>query len=106
MKNSVSHRYDFVNACLDLLLMKAHHGIYNIVNSGYISTAQVVQMMGKILNINKDFDFFESEKHFYEIGATAPRSNCILDNSKLTSSGIKIRSAEEAISDSLSNWKQ
>ena len=105
MKNSVSHRFDFVNACLDLLINEAPYGIYNVVNSGFITTAQVVQLMGKILNINKNFDFFRDEQEFYEIGASAPRSNCVLDNSKLLSTGVKIRNTVEALEESLKIWK-
>tara|TARA_R100000808_G_scaffold8266_1_gene23478 strand:+ start:14419 stop:15282 length:864 start_codon:yes stop_codon:yes gene_type:complete len=106
MKNSVSHRYDFVNACYDLIKKKAPYGIYNIVNSGFVSTAQVVQIMHRYLNINKNFDFFESEQQFYEIGASAPRSNCILDNSKLLSTGVNIRTTEEALAESLTRWRK
>ena len=106
MKNSVSHRYDFVNACYDLINKKAPHGIYNIVNTGFISTAQVVQLISRYLNIDKNFDFFESEQQFYEIGASAPRSNCILDNSKLLSTGVRIRAAEEALLESLTRWRK
>ena len=106
MKNSVSHRYDFVNCCYDLIKKKAPYGIYNIVNTGFISTAQVVQMMHRYLDIDKNFDFFENEQQFYEIGANAPRSNCVLDNSKLLSTGVKIRTTEEAILESLTRWRK
>ena len=61
-------------------------------------------MMRRHLNINKNFDFFENEEQFYEIGANAPRSNCILDNSKLLSAGVNIRTTEEAILESLVRW--
>ena len=50
-------------------------------------------------------DFFESIEEFYKIGAIAPRSNCLLDNSKLLATGFKMRSTEEALEDSLKNWR-
>ena len=45
-----------------------------------------------------------SEEEFYRLGAKAPRSNCLLDNSKLLSAGVKIRDVSEALEDSLRKW--
>ena len=102
-ENSISHRADFVKACLDLYEMNCDTGIYNVVNTGSVTTAWVTQQMA-YHNIKNDFSFFQSEEEFYKFGAIAPRSNCLLDNSKLLSSGVKIRDTKEAIDDSLSNW--
>jgi dTDP-4-dehydrorhamnose reductase len=102
-KNSISHRGDFVRACLDLFENDCPKGIYNIVNSGYATTEQVARLMTKY-NIKDNFSFFESEEEFYRLGAKAPRSNCLLDNSKLLSMGVKIRSVSEALEDSLQKW--
>ena len=102
-ENSISHRSDFVKACLDLFENDCPKGIYNIVNSGYASTEQVEQLMTKY-NIKDNFSFFESEEEFYRLGAKAPRSNCLLDNSKLLSVGVKIRNVDEALENSLQKW--
>ena len=104
-KNSICHGGDFVSACLDLWLNECDYGIYNIVNSGSVTAREVIEKINKIPALSKNFDFFESEEKFFKFGAKAPRSNCILDNSKLTSSGIKIRNIHEALDESLSNWK-
>jgi UDP-glucose 4,6-dehydratase len=85
--------------------MDCDTGIYNVVNTGSVTTAWVTQQMAKY-NIKNDFSFFQSEEEFYKFGAKAPRSNCLLDNSKLLSSGVKIRNTEEAIEESLKNWKK
>jgi UDP-glucose 4,6-dehydratase len=105
MKNSISHRGDFVNACLDLYKQECPTGIYNIVNSGSILTSDITRLMARILNLNKEFTFFQDEEEFYKIGASAPRSNCVLDNSKLLSAGVKMRNTTEALEESLENWK-
>ena len=105
MKNSISHRGDFVNACLDLYKQECPTGIYNIVNSGSILTSDITRLMARILNLNKEFTFFQDEEEFYKIGASAPRSNCVLDNSKLLSAGVKMRDTTEALEESLENWK-
>ena len=102
-KNSISHRGDFVKACLDLFENDCPKGIYNIVNSGFATTEQVARLMAKY-NIKNDFDFFDSEEDFYKFGAKAPRSNCLLDNSKLLSVGVKIRNVDEALENSLQKW--
>ena len=105
-ENSVTHLGDFVSSCLDLYLNKANFGIYNVVNSNSITTSFVVSKIKKILNLDKSFEFFLDEKEFYQVGASAPRSNCILDNSKLINAGVDIRSAEEAIEESLRQWNK
>jgi len=104
-ENSVSHRGDFVKACLDLYEMNCDTGIYNVVNTGSVTTSWVTEQMAKY-NIRNDFSFFQSEEEFYKFGAKAPRSNCLLDNSKLLSAGVKIRNTEEAIEQSLKNWEK
>tara|TARA_Y100000310_G_C20654178_1_gene801132 strand:- start:1460 stop:2080 length:621 start_codon:yes stop_codon:yes gene_type:complete len=105
MENSISHRRDFVSACLDLHEQRCPVGIYNIVNSGSIFTSDITRLMAQILNLNKNFVFFDDENDFYKIGASAPRSNCVLDNSKLLSAGIRMRDTTEALEESLRNWK-
>ena len=104
-KNSISHREDFVKGCMYLLENNCSFGTYNIVNTGSVDTRQVCDLISRHLNINNNFDFFESEEEFYKFGAIAPRSNCLLDNSKLLSTGFKIRDTIEALEDSLKKWE-
>ena len=102
--NSLSHRADFVNACLDLWEKKAAHGIYNVTNPGFMTSRQAVTLIEKILKPARKFDFWANDEEFYKIAAKTPRSNCIMDVSKLLAAGIKIRPVEEAVSDALSRW--
>lgn len=109
VKNSVSHKADFVEYCVELWLSKANYGIYNVTNTGYVTTKQVVNKMNKILALNKDFKFFESEKHMYHLNAVrTPRSSCVLSNLKLRKAlkgtGVKVRTATKAVEDALKNW--
>jgi hypothetical protein len=39
------------------------------------------------------------------VAAKTPRSNCVMDVSKLLAAGVKIRGVEAALEDSLINWK-
>ena len=103
--NSISHRGDFVRACLDLWKLRAPFGIYNVTNPGFITTRQVVKMIEKILKPNRRFEFWKDDAEFYRLAAKTPRSNCVLDVSKLLRAGVKVPSVEGALENSLRTWK-
>lgn len=101
-KNSLSHRADFAKYTIELIEQKVPYGIYNITNKGSATTKEVVDLMKKHLKLDKEFQFFTNlEKFMSEV--TAPRSNCVLDTSKIEQY-IKIRTAEEALEDALSKY--
>jgi UDP-glucose 4,6-dehydratase len=103
--NSISHRADFVKACLDTWELRAPFGAYNVTNSGFVTTRQVVGLIEKFLKPKRKFEFWASDEEFYKVAAKTPRSNCVMDVSKLLAVGVKIRGVEEALEDSLKNWK-
>ena len=102
--NSISHRGDYVVACLDTWLQKIPVGVYNVVNPGYISTREVVQKIQQRLKPAWKPEFWASDDEFYRFGAITPRSNCILEPGKLLKSGIRIRPLEEALEEALDRW--
>ncbi|MDB6064008.1 MAG: dTDP-4-dehydrorhamnose reductase [Pedosphaera sp.] len=103
--NAISHRGDFVKACLDLWKLRAPFGTYNVTNPGYLSTREVVQAIERILKPNRKFEYWSGNDEFYRIGAKTPRSNCVLDASKMLNAGVKIRPVMEAVEDSLNRWQ-
>ena len=103
--NSISHRADFVKACLDTWELRAPFGIYNVTNPGFVTTKHVVEQIEKKLKPAKKFEFWASDEEFYKVAARTPRSNCVMDTTKLLSAVVKIRPVEEALEDSLKNWK-
>ncbi|HXR03811.1 MAG TPA: dTDP-4-dehydrorhamnose reductase, partial [Verrucomicrobiae bacterium] len=103
--NSISHRMDFVKACLDLWERRAPFGIYNVTNPGFVTTRQVIALIQKILKPAKRFEFWANDEEFYRVAVKTPRSNCVLDVSRLLSTGVKLRPVVEALEDSLRNWK-
>ncbi|MDD5141554.1 MAG: sugar nucleotide-binding protein [Verrucomicrobiales bacterium] len=103
--NSISHRADFVKACLDLWELRAPPGTYNVTNPGFVTTKHVVEQIIKILKPARKFEFWASDEEFYKVAAKTPRSNCVMDTTKLLAAGVKVRSVEEALEDSLKNWK-
>ena len=102
--NSLSHRADFVNACLDTWKLRVPFGIYNVTNPGFVTTAQVVEMIKRVLKPSRDFAFWESDEEFYKFAAKTPRSNCVMDTYKLTGVGIRLRPADVALETSLKTW--
>ena len=103
--NSISHRGDFVKACLDTWALHAPFGVYNVTNPGYVTTRHVVEQIEKILKPARKFEFWKNDAEFYQVAAKTPRSNCVMDTSKLLAVGVKIRGVEAALEDSLKNWK-
>jgi len=103
--NSISHRADYVSACLDLWERRAPFGIYNVTNPGYVTTRHVVDLIEKHLKPARKFEFWQNDEEFYKVAAKTPRSNCVMDASKLIAAGVKIRGVEEALEHALKNWK-
>ena len=102
--NSISHLEDFVRVCLDLWEREAPFGIYNATNPGAISTRQIVEMIQRILKPDRHFEFWPNDEEFYQFGSRTPRSNCVLDVSKMLATGVRIRPVEKALEDALCHW--
>ena len=103
--NSISHRGEFVRICLDLWERRAPFGVYNMTNRGYVTTRHVVALIEKYLKPGRKFEFWANDGEFYKVAAKTPRSNCIMDVSKLLATGVQVRDVEEALEESLKNWK-
>jgi UDP-glucose 4,6-dehydratase len=103
--NSISHRGDLVGACLDLWERRAPFGIYNLTNPGFVTTRLVVALVQGFLKPERRFEFWANDEEFYRVAAKTPRSNCVLDVSKVLAAGVKLRPVGEALEDALRNWK-
>lgn len=105
-RNSLSQLSDFVHACWECVEKKVPFGIYNVTNPGSVKTSDVVELILKHGVNKKDYKFFKNEEDFMEKAAKTPRSNCVLDSTKLQNVGIELRPVEEALEWSLINWKR
>ncbi|GIW99732.1 MAG: hypothetical protein KatS3mg111_3065 [Pirellulaceae bacterium] len=103
--NSLSHLDDFVAACWHTWSRRAPAGIYNCTNTGYTTTRDVVQWIQEELGIEREFRFFANEAEFMQLGQHTPRSNCILDNAKLRSTGFDMPTVEQAVRRALRQWQ-
>ena len=105
-ENSISHIDDYINSCLSSFTQECKPGIYNLTNSGSITTRQVVEWMKEEGVTDKEFNFFENEEDFMAKAAITPRSNCVMDTSKAKRNGIALRPVEEAVRDSLRKMRE
>ena len=90
---------------LDLWRRRAPFGVYNLTNPGFVTSRQVVDMIRKMLRPDRAFDFWQGDEEFYRVAAKTPRSNCILDVSKLLAAGVAMRPVEEALAEALRQWR-
>ena len=83
----------------------APFGTYHLTNPGFVTTRRVIGLIERILKPGRRFEFWKDDEEFYRLAAKTPRSNCVLDASKLLATGVQLRPVEEALEDSLKNWK-
>jgi hypothetical protein len=79
-------------------------GTYNVTNPGFIITRQVLELAARKLKLTQKFEYWENDEAFYREGAKTPRSNCVMDVTKLLKAGIRIRPVNEAVEDALEQW--
>lgn len=104
-ENSISNLQEFCAATLACWEKRVPFGTYNVTNPGSIWTHEIVDMLEKSGVCRKDYIFFKSEDEFMKLAAKTPRSNCVMDNSKLTSAGIELTEVHEAVETALRNWR-
>lgn len=102
--NSLSHLGDFARACVELWARRAPFGTYNVTNPGWVTTRQVVRRIEARLRPARAFEFWAGDEEFYRAAARTPRSNCVLDVSKLLAAGVDLRPVHEALDDALARW--
>lgn len=102
-ENTVSNKQEFVSACIQTIQKEVPYGTYNVTNGGYITTKSVVEKLKSTIAKDKTFTFVE-EDEFYKNIVKTPRSNCVMSNEKLLSTGIKMRTADEALDYCINNW--
>ena len=100
-ENSVSHLGEFVQKCVECFEKEVEPGIYNMTNSGSVTTRQVTDWMREEGVTDKKFKFFEDEEQFMSKAAKTPRSNCVLDTTKSEKAGIGMRPVEEAMRETM-----
>jgi dTDP-4-dehydrorhamnose reductase len=104
--NSISELDEFAEATLACWTRRIPFGTYNVTNPGKVTTREVVELIRRSGVCSKEFVFFESEAEFMSAAAKTPRSNCVLDCSKLARAGIRLTPVHEAVARDLRAWKK
>jgi dTDP-4-dehydrorhamnose reductase len=104
--NSISELDEFVEASLACWTKRVPFGTYNVTNPGRVTTREVVDLIRRSGVVSKEFSFFSDEAEFMRMAAKTPRSNCVLDSSKLEATGIRLTPVCEAIERDLRAWKK
>ncbi len=103
--NSISHLEEFCAATFACWERRVPFGTYNVTNPGQVTTHEVVDLIRASGVCRKDFVFFKDEDEFMHVAAKTPRSNCVMDSSKLATTGIKLTEVHEAVAHSLRHWQ-
>lgn len=104
--NSISHLGEFVAATFACYEKEVPFGTYNVTNPGRITAREIIELVQKHGISDKNFSFFEDEAEFMLKAANTPRSNCVMDSSKLASVGIEMTPVVECVEACLSTWQQ
>jgi len=104
--NSISQLDEFVAGTFACWEKRVPFGTYNVTNPGHVTTREVVDLIRKSGVCTKQFKFFANEDEFMHKAAKTPRSNCVMDSSKLASVGIHLTEVHEAVTSALRNWRK
>lgn len=102
--NSISQLDEFVAATFACWEKRVPFGTYNVTNPGQVTTREVVDLIKRAGVSAKDFKFFASESDFMAKAAKTPRSNCVMDSTKLARTGIGMTEVHDAIERDLRRW--
>ena len=101
VSNSITQIDEFVKATLDLCVKKAPFGIYNVTNPGIATAREIVEKL-IAAGIRKNEPEWINIPDFNQT-VKAPRSNCLLDSSKLLSI-TSMTDVNAAIDNAIKNW--
>jgi dTDP-4-dehydrorhamnose reductase len=102
--NSISQLEEFVAATFACWEKRIPFGTYNVTNPGHVTTHEVVALIKKTGVSTKEFKFFKDEAEFMATAAKTPRSNCLMDSTKLAKAGIVMTEVHAAVERDLRRW--
>lgn len=94
LDNTISHRGDFVKACLAIWDQRAPFGVYNVCNPGTVSAKEIVLRL-MTAGVRKQAPSFKC----VPMGGA-----CSLSMDKILDTGIAIRSVDDALNEAIKNW--
>lgn len=104
--NSISQLDEFCAATFACWEKHVPFDTYNVTNPGFVTTHEIVDLIKQSGVSRKEFVFFKDEDEFMRVAAKTPRSNCVMDSSKLASAGIQMTEVHEAVARDLRRWQR
>lgn len=104
--NSISQLHEFCAATFACWEKHVPFGTYNVTNPGQVTTHEVVALIKASGVCTKEYEFFRDEDEFMAKAAKTPRSNCVMNSTKLAAAGITMTEVHEAIAKDLSRWQR
>ena len=104
--NSISHLGEFVASTFACWEKEVPFGTYNVTNPGQVTAREIIELVKRHGISDKEFSFFQSEAEFMREAASTPRSNCVMDSSKLASTGIEMTPVHECVEGCLADWRK
>jgi dTDP-4-dehydrorhamnose reductase len=105
-ENSISQLAEFVSATFACWEKRIPFGTYNVTNPGKVTTREVVDLIRASGVCTKQYEFFKDESDFMQTAAKTPRSNCVMESTKLARAGIVMTEVHEAIARDLRSWRK
>lgn len=104
--NSICQLDEFAAASFACWERRVPFSTYNVTNPGHITTREIVELVRRTGVLDKPFRFFRDEAEFMTQAAKTPRSNCVMDCSKLLATGIALTEVHAAIEQALRRWRR
>jgi dTDP-4-dehydrorhamnose reductase len=104
--NSISQLDESIRAAWECWNRRVEPGIYHLTNPGAVTTREITELIRQELNPERTFQFFRDEQQFMQVAAKTPRSNCVLDSTKLLRTGIELTEAHDAVRKALRAWEE
>ena len=103
-KNSLTSVTDFVHVIRELILRPTASGIFHAVNPGAVSHWEILALYRELVDPAHAADFIELGE-LYSLGlAQAPRSNAVIQNTRLPALGIHMRPVLDALRADLTEY--
>lgn len=101
--NSMTYIPDFLKIAGELI-DKRKIGIYNIMNAGFITHPEILDMYIELIDPDFEYEIISLEE--LDKMVKAKRSNCVHSVNKLELEGIKVRDVKDATKDCLYQYKK
>ncbi|MGF1679047.1 MAG: sugar nucleotide-binding protein [Candidatus Methylacidiphilales bacterium] len=103
-ENSITFLDEFLAAGWQCMREGFPGGIYHMTNPGILKTTELMDLLHRTGVSEQAYHFYNSEEEFYTEANRTPRSECVLDSSKIRQLGVSLTEVHEALETCLRHW--